>query len=1098
MVALAEAFVRVRPDVSGFRSEVEREIGRADFDGIGRRKGKEFGDGVEKNTRDFGDRGNRRGKDFGSGFNKGSESSLSSFAAAFSRPLGAVLSNLPAFALFTGAATAATASVVRLGAAIAPAVGVVAAVPAAGFAAAAGLGALRIATAGVGDAIKAGLTENTKAFTKATHDMGAEALSAVNAVVALRPQLVGLRSEVSGAFFTGFRADIQALATAELPTMRTGLSGIATELGAAGRRILEFATQGQTVSVISDALVQVRATLIPIAPTVGNILSIFRDLIAVGSIFLPGLTAGLDGASAAAAGFVTNARDTGKLQQFIQNGIDVLHQLGDVFGSVGGIATSIFNAMQQAGGNALGALGGLLSVLNAVLNTKAAQDAMVVVFQSLATITAALGPAFAQLLIAVIPLVPPLSQLASTVGVALAQAILALLPLITTIVNKLAEWATSLANNKDLFNGLVDAVSGAGGFLNTHIGIVGAAAAAYVTYRAAVVAYSVGQSIGTAATNVATVAHNIHSASVALSTSTLGTWLGVKGIEIGEWAASTAATIGSTIATGANTVGRGLNTAALFVATGGLQVFIITKGLELVAWIRSTASMVAATAATLAQNAAMIVVRGATIAWTAVQWLLNAALTANPIGIVIVVIGLLVAAIILAYTHSKTFRDIVAAAWVVVRSAIESAWSGIKTVFDHIVSFVSVTIPNAFNSFVGAARSAWNSVKAAVSDPINAAVRFVINPLAAGFNKIAGAFGISARVQPIAGFRDGGLIRGPGSGTSDSILAQESSTGTPLRVSNGEFVVPAHAVRRYGVDFFNAMSGRSPTDARYPGDGRSGFAFAGGGLIDFASDVFSLFSDPTKLIRAPVEAAIKRIPGAGLARDIVIGMGHKLLDGLVNLVTGGGDSAGGPVGATQALIRAQSGKPYVWASAGPGGFDCSGLVSMAWNAMHGKPPFHHTFSTFDEGRYFPKPGPGLFTVGYTNPGEVGAGGGPNGVGHTRGRLGTLDFESRGGDGVVIGPRATSLSRFAHIAHYRRGGLIAPARTSIADNGRLTLAPGPNLVMNGRGRDEHLREPDDRVADLLEQILDKLGEVGPDVGREITGASRRAVRTARAG
>jgi hypothetical protein len=310
--------------------------------------------------------------------------------------------------------------------------------------------------------------------------------------------------------------------------------------------------------------------------------------------------------------------------------------------------------------------------------------------------------------------------------------------------------------------------------------------------------------------------------------------------------------------------------------------------------------------------------------------------------------------------------------------------------------------------------------------------------------------------------------------------------------------VPAHAVRRYGVDFFNAMSGRSPTDARYPGDGRSGFAFAGGGLIDFASDVFSLFSDPTKLIRAPVEAAIKRIPGAGLVRDIVIGMGHKLLDGLVNLVTGGGDSAGGPVGATQALIRAQSGKPYVWASAGPGGFDCSGLVSMAWNAMHGKPPFHHTFSTFDEGRYFPKPGPGLFTVGYTNPGEVGAGGGRNGVGHTRGRLGTLDFESRGGDGVVIGPRATSLSRFAHIAHYRRGGLIAPARTSIADSGRLTLAPGPNLVMNGRGRDEHLREPDDRVADLLEQILDKLGEVGPDVGREITGASRRAVRTARAG
>lgn len=50
---------------------------------------------------------------------------------------------------------------------------------------------------------------------------------------------------------------------------------------------------------------------------------------------------------------------------------------------------------------------------------------------------------------------------------------------------------------------------------------------------------------------------------------------------------------------------------------------------------------------------------------------------------------------------------------------------------------------------------------------------------------------------------DGGLIRGPGSGTSDSILA---------RLSNGEYVVRAAAVRKLGLAALNAINqGRLPT-----------------------------------------------------------------------------------------------------------------------------------------------------------------------------------------------------------------------------------------------------------------------------------------------
>ncbi|MFI5524977.1 phage tail protein [Streptomyces platensis] len=52
---------------------------------------------------------------------------------------------------------------------------------------------------------------------------------------------------------------------------------------------------------------------------------------------------------------------------------------------------------------------------------------------------------------------------------------------------------------------------------------------------------------------------------------------------------------------------------------------------------------------------------------------------------------------------------------------------------------------------------------------------------------------------------NGGYIQGPGSGTSDSILASLGS-GATARVSNTEYVVQASAVRRYGVAMLDALN----------------------------------------------------------------------------------------------------------------------------------------------------------------------------------------------------------------------------------------------------------------------------------------------------
>ncbi|MBA1214063.1 hypothetical protein G7012_21715, partial [Pseudomonas psychrotolerans] len=57
----------------------------------------------------------------------------------------------------------------------------------------------------------------------------------------------------------------------------------------------------------------------------------------------------------------------------------------------------------------------------------------------------------------------------------------------------------------------------------------------------------------------------------------------------------------------------------------------------------------------------------------------------------------------------------------------------------------------------------------------------------------------TADAAAVPGFATGGQISGPGTGTSDSILA---------RLSNGEFVMRAAAVRHYGPDLLEQLNAR--------------------------------------------------------------------------------------------------------------------------------------------------------------------------------------------------------------------------------------------------------------------------------------------------
>lgn len=79
-------------------------------------------------------------------------------------------------------------------------------------------------------------------------------------------------------------------------------------------------------------------------------------------------------------------------------------------------------------------------------------------------------------------------------------------------------------------------------------------------------------------------------------------------------------------------------------------------------------------------------------AWAVAQGILNIALAANPIGLIVLAIAGLVAAIVIAYKRSATFRDIVQGAWRVVQDAIGGAIRFVKPMLEGLAKFFRETL----------------------------------------------------------------------------------------------------------------------------------------------------------------------------------------------------------------------------------------------------------------------------------------------------------------------------------------------------------------------------------------------------------------------
>lgn len=425
---------------------------------------------------------------------------------------------------------------------------------------------------------------------------------------------------------------------------------------------------------------------------------------------------------------------------------------------------------------------------------------------------------------------------------------------------------------------------------------------------------------------------------------------------------------------------------------------------------------------------------------------------------------------------------------------IEAYWNErIKPTFQAVANFVTKTLPDAFEKGTGWMGKAWDKLKGIMSAPVNAVIRFVLNDgIIKGWNTIAGWVGVKDRIPniPQINLADGGSvgqaagrIYGFGGPRQDNI---------PIMASAGEYIIPANVVKDMGVGFFDGIIGRNKP--MYPGDGSQGISigrYADGGLVDF-------ITSPANWVGGKMNGLVDKIPGGGGLRNVMVGGTKKLITGLINWAKSkvaamfdfGNSSSITPIQGSaagiMAWLRAQNGKPYGWAQAGPSSYDCSGIVSAVWNLMHGVSPYRHTFSTSGQGLFFGKRNQyGVLTAGWANPGERGGGS----VGHTAGSFLGLGFESTGSRGVRVGPGTTPVTSFAHWGTFDRGGRLRPGMVGV------NLGRGEEMVSSADdiGRMIAVME---RLVDQQERVIAAVDRVAPGVGRELNGTASTLRQMAR--
>lgn len=216
----------------------------------------------------------------------------------------------------------------------------------------------------------------------------------------------------------------------------------------------------------------------------------------------------------------------------------------------------------------------------------------------------------------------------------------------------------------------------------------------------------------------------------------------------------------------------------IMAVVGATDLLILANMAASGSFVKNAAAQVAAKTATVATTAATGVA-------TAAQWLWNAAMTANPIGIIIVAVAALVAAIIWIAVKTTWFQDL----WKMIWAGIVAYINFVKNMYVgafHVMGAIGGWLVEQVKKIPGGIASAFSGLFNIITWPFRTAFNFV----ARAWNNTIGRLswsvpswvpfvgGNSIRAPQLPQFHGGGIVPGA-PGTEMVALLQAGERVTP-------------------------------------------------------------------------------------------------------------------------------------------------------------------------------------------------------------------------------------------------------------------------------------------------------------------------------
>lgn len=280
-----------------------------------------------------------------------------------------------------------------------------------------------------------GAAGGVDAFSEALSKLAPSAREFVLAVKALGPAWSQVRLDTQQALFAGLGASVTELARVQLPVLRTGLAGLASEINSGVRAQIQALSSEASRSQLGALLTNAAAGLRNANAAAGPFAQTMMNLFAAGSNYLPVFGTWVATITQRFNDFINGAIADGRFDQWVQTGVAGLRAIGSTLANLGGIISGVFKAAAAAGEGALAPMGAVLQQLNAFVNSTDGQQALTTFFSAMQAGLAA-----------ILPVVLSLAQTFGTVFMPMvAQLLQAAAPGLQGFVNGLRSALESLA-----------------------------------------------------------------------------------------------------------------------------------------------------------------------------------------------------------------------------------------------------------------------------------------------------------------------------------------------------------------------------------------------------------------------------------------------------------------------------------------------------------------------------------------------------------------------------------------------------------------------------------------------------------------------------